>query len=521
MSKPAKPKALRVLKQDRAPLYEAVVNYVRKHKVSFHTPGHKHGQAIPAAFRRFVGETVFDMDLTLLAEVDSLHEPQTVIRDAQMLAADAYGADASFFLVNGSTVGNQAMILSTCQPGDLVLVPRNAHQSVLAGVLLAGCEPVFLRPEINKDLGLYTNVTVGTVEAALKRWPQVKAVLITSPTYHGIAADTARIAEVVHEHGLPLLIDEAHGPHLKFHDELPLSAMEAGADMAVQSTHKILSGMTQSSLLHARSQRIDLGRVRKVLKLLTTTSPSYILMSSIDMARRQMAMEGKRLIGRALKLARKAREDVNKIEGLHCFGREAIGQGGIYDLDETKLTIAVGGIHATGYEVARELNKKYGIQVEYADLFSVFLIVSFGNTEQEIGRLIKGLRNIAAWAKGRKRKRTKTVRWVLPGFSARPAVNPRYAFFAPKETLPLEKAVGRVSAETVSPYPPGIPLIVPGERLDKEAVLAIRSLQAAGCRIQGPADASLDTIQVVKTRGRGAAKLALAQEGERHEPEKA
>jgi arginine decarboxylase len=521
MSPPKPPKAPRPLKQERAPLYEAVVNYVRKHKVSFHTPGHKHGQAIPSAFRRFVGETVFDMDLTLLAEVDSLHEPQSVIRDAQRLAAEAYGADHSYFLVNGSTVGNQTMILSTCQPGDLVLVPRNAHQSVLAGVLLAGCEPVFMRPETNKDLGLYTNVTVGTVEAALKRWPQVKAVLVTSPTYHGIAADTARLAELVHEHGLPLLVDEAHGPHLKFHDELPLSAMEAGADMAVQSTHKILAGMTQSSLLHAKAGRVDLGRVRKVLKLLTTTSPSYILMSSIDIARRQMALDGQKLIGRALKLARKAREEVNKIEGLRCFGRECIGQAGIYDLDETKLTIAVGGLHVSGYEVARELNKKHGIQVEYADLFSVFLIVSFGNTEQEIVRLIRALRSIALWARSRKRRRSKAVRWVLPGFSARPAVNPRYAFFAAKETLPLEKAVGRVSAETVSPYPPGIPLIVPGERLDREAVAAIRSLQAAGCRIQGPADASLDTIQVVKTRGRGAAARALAQEGDRHEPQKA
>jgi arginine/lysine/ornithine decarboxylase len=492
-------------RQEKAPLYEAVVNYVRKHKVSFHTPGHKHGSAIPAAFRRFVGETVFDMDLTLLAEVDSLHEPQTVIRAAQILAAEAYGSDQSYFLVNGSTAGNQAMILSTCQPGDLVLVPRNAHQSVLAGVLLAGCEPIFMRPEINKELGLYTNVTVGTVEAALKRWPQVKAVLVTSPTYHGIAADVARIAELVHERNLPLLVDEAHGPHLKFHDELPLSAIESGADMCVQSTHKILAGMTQSSLLHVRGDRIDTGRLRKVLKLLTTTSPSYILMSSIDMARRQMALDGRRLLGRALKLARKAREEINKIEGLQCFGRECIGQAGIYDLDETKLTIACAGIGATGYEVAKELNKKYGIQVEYADLFSVFLIVSFGNTDNEIRRLILGLRATAQKMRGKRKKRAKPVRWELPGFSARPAVNPRYAFFAPKEVVSLEKAVGRVSAETISPYPPGIPLVVPGERLDKEAVRAIRALQAAGCRIQGPEDASLDTLKVVKTRGRGSA----------------
>ncbi|MGH7441140.1 MAG: aminotransferase class I/II-fold pyridoxal phosphate-dependent enzyme, partial [bacterium] len=297
--------------------------------------------------------------------------------------------------------------------------------------------------------------------------------------------------------------------------ELPLSAMEAGADMCVQSTHKILAGMTQSSLLHARAQRIDLGRVRKVLKLLTTTSPSYILMSSIDMARRQMAMDGRRLIGRALKLARKAREEINRIEGYHCFGREAIGQGGIYDLDETKLSISVGALGLSGYQVANELNKRHGIQSEYADLFSVFLIVSFGNTEQEIQRLIKGLRSIAQRARNRPRRRTKPLHWVLPGFSARPSVNPRYAFFAPKETVPLEKAVGRISAETISPYPPGIPLVVPGEKLDREAVRAIRSLLAAGCRVQGPADATLETLQVVKTRGR-LARRGLEHEGEEH-----
>ncbi len=473
-------------RQEKAPLYEAVVNYVRKHKVSFHTPGHKHGHAIPAAFRRFVGETVFDMDLTLLAEVDSLHEPQTVIRDAQILAAEAYGADQSYFLVNGSTAGNQAMILSTCQPGDLVLVPRNAHQSVLAGVLLAGCEPVFMKPETNPELALYTNVTVGTVEAALKRYPQVKAVLITSPTYHGIAADVARTAELVHEHGLPLLVDEAHGPHLKFHDELPLSALESGADMCVQSTHKILAGMTQSSLLHVQGDRIDTGRVRKVLKLLTTTSPSYILMSSIDMARRQMALDGRRLLGRALKLARKAREEINKIEGLHCFGRESIGLAGIYDLDETKLTIACAGLGSTGYKVAKELNKKYGIQVEYADLFSVFLIVSFGNTDDEIRRLIKGLKATAQKLRSKRKRKTKAVKSVLPGFSARPAVNPRYAFFAPKEVVTAGKGRGPHQRRGDFPLSPRHSLIVPGERIGKEAVKAIRALMASGCRIQEP-----------------------------------
>ncbi|MES2201340.1 MAG: aminotransferase class I/II-fold pyridoxal phosphate-dependent enzyme [candidate division FCPU426 bacterium] len=484
------------LNQNRAPLYEAVVAYAKKRKVSFHTPGHKHGSAIPAAFRRFAGDAVFDMDLTLLAEVDSLHDPISVIRDAQTLAAQAYGADAAFFLVNGSTAGNQTMILATCRPGDQVIIPRNCHQSVLSGVLLAGCEPVFMRPEVNPELGIYTNVTVGEVELALRRCPKAKAVLVTSPTYHGIAADVKRIAKMVHAHGIPLLVDEAHGPHFKFHSELPRSAMDCGADLCVQSTHKILAGMTQASLLLVRSKNIDLSRVSRMLKILTTTSPSYILMSSIDMARRQMALEGSRLLSRALRLARKAREEINDIAGLRCFGREVIGLAGIHDLDETKLTVAVGGLGMSGYEVALILNKRFNIQVEYADLFSVFLLVSFGNTDYEIRKLRDAFRYVAHKAAGR-RKRPAPFRWGLPAFQPRPAMNPRKALFSGTQRLPTQKAIGRIAAESMAPYPPGIPLIVPGERITKEAIDYLLMVKDAGARIQGPQDASLKTIKVV------------------------
>ncbi len=484
------------LNQARAPLYEAVVAYARKRKISFHTPGHKHGSAIPAAFRRFAGDAVFDMDLTLLAEVDSLHDPVSVIRDAQQLAAEAYGADRAYFLVNGSSAGNQTMILATCRPGDQVIIPRNCHQSVLSGVLLAGCEPVFMRPEINPELAIYTNVTVGEVEQALRKYPQARAVLVTSPTYHGVAADLRRIAKTVHAAGLPLLVDEAHGPHFKFHEELPRSAMDSGADLCVQSTHKILAGMTQASLLLARNGRVDLALVSRMLKILTTTSPSYILMSSIDMARRQMALEGRRLLARALRLARKAREEINDIEGLRCFGREVIGLAGIHDLDETKLTVAVGGLGMTGYEVAGILNRKFNIQVEYADLFSVFLLVSFGNTEYEIRKLRDSFRYVALRAAGR-RKKAQAYRWSLPAFQARPAMNPRRALFSDTLRVPFAKAVGRISAESVAPYPPGIPLIVPGERITKEVAEALLYVKNAGARIQGPQDSSLKTLRVV------------------------
>jgi arginine decarboxylase len=485
--------------QQRAPLYEAVVAYARKKKISFHTPGHKHGSAIPTAFRHFAGDAVFDMDLTLLAEVDSLHDPVSVIRDAQDLAAQAYGADKAWFLVNGSSAGNQTMILATCRPGDQVIIPRNCHSSVLSGILLAGCEPVFMRPEVNAELAIYTNVTVGEVEQALRKYPKARAVLVTSPTYHGIAADVRRIAKVVHAAGLPLLVDEAHGPHFKFHDELPLSAMDCGADICVQSTHKILAGMTQASLLMAKAGRVDLSNVSRVLKILTTTSPSYILMSSIDMARRQMALEGRKLLSKALRMARKAREEINDIEGLRCFGREVIGLAGIHDLDETKLTVAVGGLGMTGYEVASLLNRKFGVQVEYADLFSVFLLVSFGNTDYEIRKLRNGFRYVAQRA-ARRRSKAQSYRWSLPAFPARPAMNPRRALFSPTERVPFEKSVGRISAEAVSPYPPGIPLVVPGERITREVMEALLYVKDAGARIQGPEDGTLKTLKVVVSR---------------------
>lgn len=485
--------------QQRAPLYEAVVAYARKHKISFHTPGHKHGSAIPAAFRRFAGDAVFDMDLTLLAEVDSLHDPISVIAHSQDLAAQAYAADKAWFLVNGSSAGNQTMILATCRPGDQVIIPRNCHSSVLSGILLAGCEPVFMRPEVNSELAIYTNVTVGEVEQALRKYPKARAVLVTSPTYHGIAADLSRIAKVVHAAGLPLLVDEAHGPHFKFHDELPRSAMDSGADMCVQSTHKILAGMTQASLLMAKGGRVDFSRVSRVLKILTTTSPSYILMSSIDMARRQMALEGKKLLSRALRLARKAREEINDIEGLRCFGREVIGLAGIHDLDETKLTVAVGGLGMTGYEVASILNKKFDIQVEYADLFSVFLLVSFGNTDYEIRKLRAAFRYVALRASG-KRKKSQPYRWSLPAFQARPAMNPRRAMFSDTVRVPFEKSIGRISAEAISPYPPGIPLVVPGERVSREVMEALLYVKNMGARIQGPQDSSLKTLKVVVSK---------------------
>jgi arginine decarboxylase len=482
--------------QARTPLFDAVVEYAKDRKVSFHTPGHKHGQAIPEIFRKFAGERIFDMDLTLLEELDSLHNPDGVIKEAQQLAAAAYGADASFFLLNGTSGGNHIQILATCSPGDKIIVPRNCHKSVLSGIIQSGCEPVFVQPEIHPELAIFANVTNEQIKRALTEHPTARAVLVTHPTYNGVACDVEGLAKMVHAERKLLLVDEAHGPHLKFHEDFPLSAMEAGADMCIESMHKIVSGMTQASILHARKPRVDLARLRSVFQLLTTTSPSYILMCSLDMARMQMATQGRELLQRTLELARLGRQEINKIKGLSCFGHEVVGQPGFFDLDETKLTVAVTDTGLTGYEVASLLNREFKVQVEYADLFSILLLLSIGNTEKDVRRLITGLQSIVErYATHQPLAAKRKLR--LPTHTPEAVMTPRDAFFAPTLKISFKEAVGRVSAEIFSPYPPGIPIIIPGEKVTREMITYLREMNAVGARINGQDDPTLRTIKVV------------------------
>lgn len=485
-----------VERQLRTPLFDAVVNYAKEKKISFHTPGHKHGDGIAKRFREFVGAKIFDIDLTLLEEVDSLHDPQGVIREAQALAAEAYGADASFFLVNGTSVGNQVMILAACEPEDKILIPRNAHKSVFAGVILSGAVPVYVQPVIDRDLHVVANITTESVVRALDEHPDIKVVLVTSPTYHGMTADLEAIARIVKDRGKTLLVDEAHGPHFRFHAGLPLSALEAGADLCVQSIHKILGAMTQASLLHVKGPRVSAARIRKLLQWLQTTSPSYILMSSLDVARMQMATEGVDQLTRVIQMAEEARGRLRQIPGMTCFGREAAGRPGIHDVDVTKLTVGTSGSGLSGIEVAKTLNAEYGIQIEYADAHGFLAIVSLGNTKHDLEMLAGSLKSLvqkrAAGNSGVQRF------YDVPAFSTEVAMTPREAAFAKAEQIPFEESVGRICAEIVSPYPPGIPLLVPGERISQETYRYLSDLAQFGARITGQDDAQLLTIKVVK-----------------------
>ncbi|MGA2193265.1 MAG: aminotransferase class I/II-fold pyridoxal phosphate-dependent enzyme [Nitrospirota bacterium] len=472
--------------QYKTPLFDAMVSLAESRKVSFHTPGHKSGKGIATRFVKYVGPNIFSIDLTTLDEVDSLQRPKGVIKEAQELAAAAYGADRSFFLVNGTTGGNHAMVMTACNPGTGILMARNCHKSVLAAAILAGATPHFIYPKADSELMMTMNVSFEAVKQAVEVHPWIKVLFITSPNYYGICADIEKIIPFAQEKGMTVLVDEAHGPHLGFHPELPKSAMSCGADMCVQSTHKIIGGMTQASMMHARVGRVDVSTLAGVLKVVQTTSPSYILMASLDLARMQMATEGIKLLGKALELARWARNSINSVPGLFCLGKDAVMERGMGDLDETKLAVNVSGIGMTGYEVSHMLNVEYDIQVEMADPFHVLVIVSLGDRREDVESLARALEKIATGRMGT----PPPVSWEnsLPGFTNPQGLTPREAFFAAHVLLPPDKSAGKLSSEIVTVYPPGIPLLVPGEVITDEVISYLQKVAELGGTVDGLAE---------------------------------
>jgi arginine decarboxylase len=481
-------------RQFKTPLFDALVSLAESRKVSFHTPGHKSGKGISTRFKKFVGPKIFSIDLTTLDEVDCLQKPVGVIKEAQELAAEAYGADHSFFLINGTTVGNHAMVLATCNPGDEVLVARNAHKSILAGIILAGANPHFFAPEWDEDLGIPLNVSPEKVESALSQHPGSKALIITSPNYYGVTADLLTIFEMARKRGLLILVDEAHGPHLRFHPDLPPPALDAGADLCVQSTHKILGGMTQSSMLHVKGSRVNLGRLKGVLQLMQSTSPSYVLMASLDLARMQMATEGQKLLDKAIHLAEGARTQIRRIDGIACFGRAEIKGHRSFDLDVTKLTVSARALGITGFQASLVLNNESDVQVEMADLFNLLIIVSIGDRQDDLNRLVAGLERIAG---NHLRRGGGAIEVVFPPVGAALRVLPREAYFAPHEYLNLREAGGRVSSDIVTIYPPGIPLLVPGEEITSEIAEYLTVMASKGARIDGLREGPFLQIRVV------------------------
>ena len=434
------------------------------------------------------------MEQRLQKSVDSLHHPKGAIKEAQILAADAYGADATFFSVHGTSGAIQAMVMSVVSDGDKIIIPRNVHKSITTGIILAGAIPVYMTPEFDKNLGVAHGVTKATVEEALKNNPDAKAVLIINPTYYGVATEIKAIANLVHSYNIPLIVDEAHGPHLAFSEKLPISALEAGADICAQSTHKIIGAMTQVSLLHVKSKLVDTNKVKQMLSLLQTTSPSYILMASLDTSRRQIALHGKELLKNTIELYTYAREEINKIPGFYSFGNEILGKPGVFALDPTKLTISCRELGITGDELEQILSTKYHIQMELSDFYNVLAVGSFGDTKENIDLLISALKKISEEFYG---KKTPLQDFLDIPDIPESKLTPRQAFYGLKTPIKLEDSTGKVSGEFLMAYPPGIPILCPGEVITKEIIDYVNQLKTNGLHVQGTEDPEVEYIKIV------------------------
>jgi len=483
-------------RQARTPLFTGLLEHAKRKPLQFHIPGHKRGAGMNPEFRDFIGENALSIDLINIAPLDDLHNPQGIIKEAQELAAEAFGADHTFFSVQGTSGAIMAMVMSVVEPGDKIIVPRNVHKSVITALILAGATPVFIHPVMDETLGIAHGITTASVQRALEQHPDAKAVLVINPTYFGVAANLREIVMVAHSYGVPVLVDEAHGAHIHFHEELPMSAMEAGADMAATSLHKLGGSLTQSSILNVREGRVNPQRVQTIMSMLTTTSTSYILLASLDAARKQLALHGREMNEKALRLARRAREALNQIPGIYCFGDERIGEEAIYDYDPTKLTIHVRELGITGYEAEKWLREVHNIEVELSDLYNVLCFITAGDSEETVNALVAAIRDLSQtfYAKGTARE----VRVVLPKIPVL-ALSPRDAFYAETETVPLDEAVGRIMAEFIMVYPPGIPIVMPGEILTEENLAYIRENLAVGLPVKGPEDPTIQTVKVIKT----------------------
>ena len=461
----------------------------------FSTPGHKRGAGIDQEFGDLVGSSFLALDIPLGGGVDDTHFGADTLAAAEALGAAAWGAERSFYLVNGSSAGNHAYLISALRPGDEVVVARDIHKSLLVALILSGAVPVYVAPRLHPDLDVGLGIEPAAVAAALDRHPEAKLVALVSPSYCGVPSDLAAIAAVAHAHDVPLYVDEAWGPHFGFHPALPPAAMVSGADGAVTSTHKVLGALTQSAVLNLQGDRVDPRRIKTAVGMVQTTSPSVPILASIDACRRQMALAGNALLERTIELAEEARHRLRDIPGVDVLGPDRLGMAA-YDL--TKLVIDVHGLGLTGFELEAILRSRFRLQPEMSDLVGCVCLVSIGDTPATIARLVAAFATIARERAGGRGAATTPLRSsgaaIAPG---RQALSPRDAFFAPSRAVSLAEAVGCVSAELVIPYPPGIPVLAPGDVIDGDKVAYLREGAARGMYLSGPVDNRLETILVV------------------------
>jgi arginine decarboxylase len=485
------------MSQEKTPLFTGLLEHSKKDPIQFHIPGHKKGNGMDPTFRDFIGRNALSIDLINIGPLDDLHHPHGIIKEAQELAAEAFGADETFFSVQGTSGAIMTMVMTACGPGDKILVPRNVHKSVMSAIIFSGATPIFIHPEIDTRLGISHGISPEAVQTALEQHPDAKGVLVINPTYFGISANLKEIVNIAHSYNVPVLVDEAHGVHIHFHDMLPLSAMQAGADMAATSVHKLGGSMTQSSVLNVREGLISAKRVQAIISMLTTTSTSYLLLASLDVARKRLATEGYELIEEAISLANKTRNDINNIPNLYCVGDEILATNSTFDFDPTKLIISVNRLGMTGFEVEGWLRERYNIEVEMSDLYNVLCIITPGDSIETTSILVHALKELAEEQKDSSITNSELKKIDVPNIPAL-ALSPRDAFYSETEVVPFEESEGRIIAEFVMVYPPGIPIFIPGEIITKENLDYIQMNIEAGLPVQGPEDEDLKHLLVIK-----------------------
>lgn len=480
------------LDQSRAPIYEALENFRKMRVVPFDVPGHKRGRGNPELVA-LLGEKCVGMDVNSMKPLDNLCHPISVIREAEELTAEAFGAAHAFLMVGGTTSAVQAMILSVAKRGDKIILPRNVHRSVMGAMVLCGAVPVYVNPECDSRLGIPLGMKVSEVEKAIKANPDAKAILVNNPTYYGICSDLRSIVKLAHQHGMLCLADEAHGTHLYFGENLPISAMAAGADMAAVSMHKSGGSLTQSSVL-LTGPAMNEGYIRQIINLTQTTSGSYLLLSSLDISRRNLALRGKEAFAGVVEMAEYARREINNIGGYYAYSRELINGDSIYDFDVTKLAVNTLDIGLAGIEVYDLLRDEYDIQIEFGDLGNLLAYLSIGDRQRDIERLVGALSEV----RRRFGKKDKANLMKQEYIDPQVAVSPQDAFYADKESLPLRETEGRVCSEFVMCYPPGIPILAPGERITGPILDYIEYAKEKGCSMTGPEDPDILRLNVLK-----------------------
>ncbi len=494
------PPGTRSTAQPTAPYLEAVVAYATRGSTRFHVPGHKGGAGADPGLCAAIGTSALNADIPQDIEGIDLGPEPTPYQRAELLAAEAHGAERSWFLTNGATQGNHALCLALAPLGAAVVVQRNSHASVIDGLVLSGGRPTFVAPEYEEELGMAHGVTPASLARALERTPEARAAFIVSPTYYGMSADVAGCAEACHDAGVPLVVDQAWGPHFGFHPELPPSALTQGADAMITSTHKIVGSLTQSAMLHVGNRsdppRIDPDAVARTLRLMRSTSPSALLMASLDGARRQLALHGEALLTGTIEASRRAREAIAAVEGAAVIGDEFVGRPGVAGWDPLRIVIDVRGTGCTGYEVASVLRRHYDIHVELATHATMVLILGL---DEPAGALERFAHDFAQTVRRIERPGEQPALVRGSGwFENEVVVPPREAFRGEPVAGPVDEAPGRVSAEALAGYPPGIPALLPGERITAELVAYLRELRDAGARLHGASDPSFETICVLR-----------------------